>query len=359
MLSNLDKISKYIMVTIDDIIKIELEITSDCNAACPGCARTRHIDKLLVTQFSFNDLKRIFPDVRHIKGKEFKLCGVLGDPMIHPEVVDITEYLLGNGGSVTISTNAGVGKKEDYYRLGMLSSKFTNKFIMQACIDGHRETNHIYRVNTKFDVIERNLKEFAKNSYKEQDKNRWVFIVFDHNEYEIEAAKKHATELGMVFYTRTGMRNDLHNWIAELGKKNNKAQKVISTSKEHKGKQQVLELDKLIATNKVDTETLKTIKCKYVHEGELFINSQQQLWPCCFLWDTMFRDKENIREKYSEFGPNWNNLKKMTIDNILASPYYDKVLQDSWNPNHNKHLSRCIRTCGYNAAYQNKVEKVV
>jgi hypothetical protein len=155
------------------------------------------------------------------------------------------------------------------------------------------------------------------------------------------------------------MRNDLHNWIAELGKKNNKAQKVISTSKEHKGKQQVLELDKLIATNKVDTETLKTIKCKYVHEGELFINSQQQLWPCCFLWDTMFRDKENIREKYSEFGPNWNNLKKMTIDNILASPYYDKVLQDSWNPNHNKHLSRCIRTCGYNAAYQNKVEKVV
>jgi hypothetical protein len=49
----------------------------------------------------------------------------------------------------------------------------------------------------------------------------------------------------------------------------------------------------------------------------------------------------------------------MTIDNILASPYYDKVLQDSWNPNHNKHLSRCIRTCGYNAAYQNKVEKVV
>jgi len=32
-------------MNINDIRKVELEITSDCNAACPGCARTDAIRK--------------------------------------------------------------------------------------------------------------------------------------------------------------------------------------------------------------------------------------------------------------------------------------------------------------------------
>ena len=41
--------------------KVELEITSDCNAACPGCARTLNKDLLTIQSFTFEDLKRIFP----------------------------------------------------------------------------------------------------------------------------------------------------------------------------------------------------------------------------------------------------------------------------------------------------------
>jgi hypothetical protein len=37
----------------------------------------------------------------------------------------------------------------------------------------------------------------------------------------------------------------------------------------------------------------------------------------------------------------------------MQHPYYDKVLAESWNPDHNKHLQRCIRTCAKNKAYQN------
>ena len=117
-------------MNIDDIKKIELEITSDCNAACPGCARTLHNDKLVVAQFTLEDLKRILPNERYMNGKDFTLCGVLGDPMIHPEVLQITEYLLRHGAKVTISTNAGVGSKETYYQLGILSGEYQKKFIL-------------------------------------------------------------------------------------------------------------------------------------------------------------------------------------------------------------------------------------
>jgi MoaA/NifB/PqqE/SkfB family radical SAM enzyme len=43
-------------MNIDDINKIELEITSNCNAACPGCARTQNPDILEINSFGVEDL---------------------------------------------------------------------------------------------------------------------------------------------------------------------------------------------------------------------------------------------------------------------------------------------------------------
>jgi len=341
---------------IDRIKKIELEITSDCNAACPGCARTLNRDILEVVDFSLDDLKRILPTKKHIDGKDIRLCGVLGDPMIHPQVIDITEYLLSNGAIVTISTNTGVGTKSMWYDLGLLSKKYHKNFILQACIDGHRETNHIYRVNTKFNVIERNLEAYAENSYKgEFNKNKWTFIVFDHNEQEIEAAKAHAEKLGLKFFIRTGMRNSYYNWVAEIGKKSNKEKKVITTTgnKQHDRREEVYKLDSLMQNNQIDKKVIDTIVCKYVHEGEIFISAKQEMWPCCFLWDSAFKNKENILEKLSEFQTGWNSLRLNSIEQIMQHPYYEKVLEESWNPSHNKHLRRCIRTCASHKAYQN------
>lgn len=343
-------------MNIDNIHKMELELTSDCNAACPGCARTLNAGMYEVTHFSFADLKRILPNERYIRGKDINLCGVLGDPLYHPEVLEITEYLLENGAKVTISTNAGVGSKDLYYELGKLSGKYKWKFILQACIDGHAETNHIYRVNTKFSIIERNLNEFAKHSYKEDNlSNKWVYIIFDHNEHEVEIAKAHAKRLGMKFVIRTGMRNSYYDWVAKIGKKNAKQEKVVSTTgdKEHKRRDEVYKLDELIENNKVDSDVIKTIKCKYVHEGEIFINSLQQMWPCCFLWDSAFKNKENINGKLEEYGQDWNSLKNQSIEDVMQHPYYSTVLEESWNATHSKHLNRCVRSCGFNKAYQN------
>lgn len=344
------------MINIDDVHHIELEITSDCNAACPGCARTLNKDILEVNHFTLQDLVRMFPDERHIKDKAFTLCGVLGDPMIHPEVIEMTDYLLRRGGKVTISTNAGVGTEELYYELGKLSGRYEYNFVLQACIDGHAETNHIYRVHTKFSVIERNLNAFAENSYKgEYGTNKWVYIVFDHNEHEVETAKSHAHKLGLKFVIRTGMRNSYHQWVAELGKKNNKVKKKITTTgdKEHSRKDEVLQLDRLIGTNKVDENVVKSIVCKYVHEGEIFIANNQTMWPCCFLWDSAFKNKENILEKLSEYDAGWNSLKTQTIDDVMKHPWYAKILSESWNQDHSKHLPRCVKSCAFNKAYQN------
>ena len=340
---------------MDKIKKIELEITSDCNAACPGCARTLNKDILQVTSFTLEDLKRIFPTTTHIADKEFKFCGVLGDPAIHPQFADMLEYLLQHGGRTSISTNGAVGSVDMWRRIGNLAQQYHKMFFIQWCIDGHRETNHIYRVNTKWNVLERNINAFCETVGEYTARAQWVFIVFDHNEHELDIAKQHAERLGFKFATRTGMRNSYNNWVAELGKKNNKQKKVITTTgdKEHKRKDEVYKLDKLIANNEVDNSIINTISCKYVHEGEIFIGSNLSMWPCCFLYDSKFKNRENIVEKLSEYNDGWNSLKEHSIKEIMQHPWYDKVLEESWNPTHNKHMNRCIRTCAYNKAYQN------
>tara|TARA_B100000965_G_scaffold388978_1_gene394126 strand:+ start:8408 stop:9463 length:1056 start_codon:yes stop_codon:yes gene_type:complete len=343
-------------MNIDSIRKIELEITSDCNAACPGCARTQHIDKLEIKSFMLSDLLRLFPDTKHIKDKQFKFCGVLGDPALNKDAVSMTEHLTDHGGYCQWSTNGAYQTSDWWHALGKISAN-TNLVDVNFCVDGHKETNHIYRVNTNWKVLERNMQAYSDAG----GKATWIFIVFDHNEFELETAREHANKLGFTFATRTGMRNSYDDWVSQIGKKNEKQKKVITTTgkKEHSKKDQVLELDKFLAnenkTNKETKEILTTIKCKLVHEGEIFISSKQEMWPCCFLWDSAFKNKENILNKLSEYQTGWNSLKTNSIDTVLQHPWFDKILGQSWNPNHEKHLPRCIKTCAYHKAYHNEI----
>jgi len=347
------------------IKKVELEITSDCNAACPGCARTLNKDLLQIQSFTFEDLKRIFP-ADDYTGVIFKFCGVLGDPIVNPDCLKMVEWLVYNGGYCEISTNGGYNTADWWRRLGQLASTYPGRVHIHFCIDGHKETNHIYRVNTKWKIVERNIAAFAETAPDQHA--TWIYIVFDHNEHEIDVAKQHAEQVGFMFATRTSMRNNYYQWIAQVGKKNQKIEKRITTTgtKEHSKKEVVQEIDNFIKDYKQDKisndkkqEMLDSIVCKYIHESEIFIASDLTLWPCCFLWDSAFKNKEGIKDKLNQFDPNWNNLAYRTIDEILQHKWYKEILAASWEPVHPLHFTRCIRTCAKNKAYHNKINYAV
>jgi hypothetical protein len=143
----------------------------------------------------------------------------------------------------------------------------------------------------------------------------------------------------------------------------NKVKITTKGQKEHSKKKIVEELDNFIKDyqeNNIDEEKLKevlgSIKCKYVHEGEIFIASDKTVWPCCFLWDSFFRNKDNIKETFADFSDDWNSLKNKSIDEILSHPWFKEILAESWDPRHGKHISRCIRTCAKNKAYHNEFD---
>ena len=345
-------------------MKVELEITSDCNAACPGCARTLNKESLQINSFTLQDLQRIFP-IQDYTGYEFKFCGVLGDPIVNPDFLDMVKYLTDLGGYCEVSTNGGYNTADWWRALGLIAAEHPGLVHIHFCIDGHKETNHIYRINTKWNIVERNITAFAETAPEQHA--TWIYIVFDHNEYELVSAKAHAAVLGFEFATRTGMRNSYHDWIAKLGKKDKKVEQKITTTgkKEHSKKDVIKDLDKFIteyksnkADNKQKDEILKTVVCKYIHENEIFIASDQTMWPCCFLWDSAFKNKEGILDKLNHFDPGWNDLKQHTIKEIKNHEWFSELLEASWEPTHPLHFTRCIRTCAKNKAYHNEINYV-
>lgn len=381
-------------MNLDHIKKIEIEITSNCNAACPGCARTLNPDILTINTITFQDILRIFPNREYIKGKQFKFCGVLGDPAFNPECLDMIKYFTENGGFCQISTNGGIQPASWWEELGRISLE-SKLLEVNFCVDGHRKTNHIYRVNTKFDIIERNMEAYSMGGLGFAQAT-WIYIVFDHNEHELLAAEEHARDLGFKFATRTGMRNSMGGWLAQIKKKNEELNQVVtetrlitvSGDKEHENKDKVKELDKFIESytgisyerttptmvhrgprikkkrekiipvldESQKKEIISTIQCKLVHEGEIFIASDLSVWPCCFLWDSYFKDHDDIVERLAEYGNGWNSLLHHNLNEILDHEWFEMVLPASWDPTHEKHFHRCIRTCSYNKAYQNIIK---
>lgn len=109
-----------------------------------------------------------------------------------------------------------------------------------------------------------------------------------------------------------------------------------------------------MSKNELLNNAASTIKCKFVHQNELYIASNRTLWPCCFLWTHSIKYPDEFKSKM-HYQKNWNNLKDRTIDEIINDDYFAKDLEKSWDPDHPQHFSVCITTCSFNQSGMNEI----
>jgi MoaA/NifB/PqqE/SkfB family radical SAM enzyme len=324
-----------------DIKKYELEITANCNAECPLCARTEMGMPLRGNkELTFANIKHIFPTRESCEGKEFKLCGVLGDPIINNECFEICEYISEHGGRINLSTNGGYQNAEWWTKLAKLENLYVD-----FSVDGFKNTNHIYRVNVNWSTLERNMRAYMGAG----GKANWVFIPFDHNEDDYEDAKKLANELGMRFIRRTSGRNEFNK---NRKHKPRKAEEVkLNNSKKlpHNDLDKLKEIYKSKDPKVVD-EIVHTLSCQHYEEPECFVGADMTLWPCCFLYGDSLHMYEQITQTTDR---DFNDLTKHSISDILQTDFYQS-LKSRWYASHPAHLRKCIRACGLKGIYKNK-----
>lgn len=347
--------------------KIEIELSGDCNAACPLCPRTElNIPLRGNGNHTLEDVKKSFGHLidkfNQLDEFEIALYGLSGDPILNPECYEITKWFTENGATVIISTNGGYNNADWWHKLGKL-----NNLIVKWAIDGAEKTNHLYRINVVWDIVMRNLKSFIDAG----GTACWVFIPFDHNMEEFEVAKQIAQDLKIDFESKTSGRNAQHEALDKVVQVNKHKKKEEPKTRKYKQSKSIphvdtsnlkkirKELDNLEEDKNYDTQLIEdavdSIECKSLKNSELYVGANKKLYPCCFLHDLEIIQKQPWDKSLPE---NWNSLSDYSMDNILSQkPFTD--LQERMHPDHQNFVSRCLRQCSDKNSHQTVINKII
>jgi sulfatase maturation enzyme AslB (radical SAM superfamily) len=77
------------------------------------------------------------------------------------------------------------------------------RYHVRFALDGLKDTHSLYRMGSDYDTVVKNMKTFIDAG----GRATWKFIVFKHNEHQVDEASKLARELGCVTFTVVEQRN--------------------------------------------------------------------------------------------------------------------------------------------------------
>ena len=308
---------------------MHLEITNRCNAACPACPRTGDFKGKLAGHMvmsgwhdlTLSDIKEIHKEVPTLE--MVGLCGNFGDPAAAPDFFKIVNYFADNKVRVIISTNGGPRTPKAWASIARPGVK------AQFHIDGDEDTNHIYRVGTKWNKIMANAQAYLDAG----GAANWTLIPFKHNEHVIDKCEKLADEMGFAQF---------------------KVKKTYRVGNNDSTSQPIeLPTNKKYINEYVHKNANREISCKYRNEDAIYISADGDVAPCCWTGSNMWQEKyRNLKSpKRPPIQNNYfvdfdNNFRTNKLSNIIDS-YIDKTDQYevAWEC---KTFGVCNKSCGTN-----------
>ena len=322
-------------------MKFHLELTDKCNAACPMCGRTKEMDRCLPDmtkvrniELELDLIKRNFTPDLCSRISEIDLCGGLGDPPAARECLEICDYFVGFGIKVILSSNGGLRSEAWWKRLGELFAG--TESLVEFHIDGLEDTNHLYRVNTRFGKIMRNAKTYLETGAI----GEWHFIPFQHNEHQLADALTMSREMGfskfrVIDTIRFGEKNGFtyqlpDGSLQELNPANPKLIDALRTDTEKAEP----------AAPQDQHEHRSTIRCKSEIQNRPYIVATGVVSACCWI-----EGSEDERRMYSKAGVDQgltHNIRHRPLEEILLEEPYRTVYPQAWAQQANP---VCVRKC--------------
>lgn len=341
------------MFSYQGIRELHLEITSYCNASCPMCKRNVSGGKvnpnLHQTQLTLQQIQEIMP-ADFIKGLDLVyFCGNYWDPSMGRDTIDIISHFKKINPNINVSmyTNGSTRDVEWWSRLAKVID------YCQFDVDWLQDTNHIYRRGTNWQMIMDNMWAFIGAG----GNAGWEFIVFSHNEHQIEEARAIATEMGITNFvvkkTSRFLSSDsgaiLDKWEV-LNKKGQLEYEIKPTSNPH-FRNNVLEKFKELNYAKYLDST--PISCKALKDKSIYISADWNVFPCCWMGHIYNRwvfENEQVIASIGKDGSGLGkiNLFKLSLSEILWGLFFRETLTSSWKcPSIKDGKMRvCSRVCG-------------
>jgi MoaA/NifB/PqqE/SkfB family radical SAM enzyme len=382
----------------DAFYQVHWEPTDKCNSGCPMCPRYTTdgfvADALPDAEWTLENFKKAWP-VEFLRDhlKKMLSCGNFGDPCACREFVDIYEYIREINGTVglAVNTNGSLRTPDWWARLGAVMTERQNPGnYCTFSIDGLEDTNHLYRRHTNFKKIIENAQAFIDAG----GIAHWDYIVFEHNEHQVEEARNLAIKMGFKNfnikrttrwqnYDRKGIGSykvyqkgkylyDLkqpsdaafqHNFEDATLFKGQERQAITlddfqnMTGKNNTDQRWVDNQWKSIELNKLNVNCRSVAGHRPHHNfNEIYVASNGFVSPCCFLGSEPFidhtqrsRDENYIDIVNLDGGVDAFNMHKHNLFDILAKDKFQKLIPSTWDletGNPSMRPMKCGQCCG-------------
>ena len=347
------------MYNIDDIRTIHLEITQKCQAACPMCDRNQnggalnpHIN---LDELSLQDCKDIFSPSFIKQLKKMYMCGNLGDPIIAEDTLEVFEYFRQHNPDVWLNmhTNGGAKKPEWW---DSLAKVIGNNGDVTFSVDGLKDTNHLYRQNVNWDIVDQSMRAYINGG----GKARWDYLIFEHNQHQVEEAEQYAKLIGVYkfqskktgrFITTTSQAKQSHQAVNRKGKETQELKKPDQKYQNKALSKQGMLLEKYGTMDKYYDQV--KVLCKVAKENSLYISAEGLALPCCWTAGRMYKwwhkdpKIEQIWSYIDMVGGKESLDAKKGLEQVFKTGIFDKIA-DSWNIQgcDNGKLKVCAMKCG-------------
>ena len=332
------------MFELEDIKIVHVVASSRCNSHCPMCSRYT-ADGLVQPNLVEQDLSpaifyKLFTPEFTSQLDHVYFSGVYGDPCLNKDLPEFVNYLIDNGcSSVSIDTNGGYRGEEWWAKLAI------PKVLINFAIDGASDASlEQYRVNVNYTKVLNNLKAYVSAGGNAQ----WNFIVFKHNEHELDIASQLAQDLGVKFRVK----------VTQKFKQNKNFKVMINGAYSHTllppedekyrhpnigDKEHVPQSFFKFNVDNYSSLNKNQIVCKTQERKDVFLSASGMLFPCCYV-GTYTHDSPGSYQFNLLYNKDDFSLGKYTVDEILNK--FSDISAKWKNTIAEGNLITCLHTCG-------------
>ena len=192
---------------------LEIELTTKCTLGCPACPRNDPYEKKEDWDVGHmnTDIAKSLAD--STVERSYLFVGCYGDPIYHPDFIDIVKYYIDRNHLLTVHTNGSFKKQKWWDELASLNWTTQQRFTFS--VDGLEDTNHIYRIRADWESIMRGMKTIGSLPSERKPYLEWKMLVFPYNAHQVLDARTLANEIGVDEFNPVKSERDINQYRVE------------------------------------------------------------------------------------------------------------------------------------------------
>lgn len=259
-----------------------------------------------MTELYLEDFKKMFDPELLMRLDRIGFCGNYGDPIVARDLLPIIKHIRRfTKCLIRIHTNGSARRAEWWVELAQALKP--NGVVVWG-LDGLEDTNAIYRVNTDWNLIMRNVKAF----HAAGGVSHWQYIPFEHNLHQISEAREMARELGFKEFIARSPRNITIEPFVEVNWDT--------------------------AAWKAPQRPPYNVTCSAIERKMIYVSAEGLVFPCCWLANIYHIDPELV-----------NMVKRHGRTSISAKHLHLRDIVEGsslWAEIRRWRLLECDRQCG-------------